>query len=131
MPTATSSAPSANGRRSALAHELQRLAREIDPDHPAVAREPRAVPARAAPGVEDALIGAEPRLQELGHERPGVAVPPVIVFGRRDAGVLLDLHQPMIVSSLSVRSHTRLSRSRKRSSSGAISSLYAGSPIMS
>src|SRR5437763_1556306 len=83
-------------------------------------------PARAAAGVEDALVGAEPRLQELGHERPGVSVPPVVVLGRRDAGVLLDLHQPMIVSSLSVRSHTRLSRSRKRSSSGAISSLYAG-----
>ncbi len=69
--------------------------------------------------------------EELGHERPGVAVPPVVVLGRGDARVLLDLHQPMIVSSLSVRSHTRRSRSRKRSSSGAISSLYAGSPIMS
>ncbi len=118
-------------RRPACAHELQGLLCQVDADHPAVAREPRAVPARAAAGVEDALVGAEPRLQELGHERPGVAVPPVVVFGRRDAGVLLDLHQPMIVSSLSVRSQTRLSRSRKRSSSGAISSLYAGSPIMS
>jgi predicted ATPase len=70
------------------AYVLQRLGGDVDPDDAAVVSEPRAVSSGTAAGVEDHLLVAEPRLQQIADERAGVAVPPVVGFDRGDACVL-------------------------------------------
>ena len=82
---------------------------QVDADDRAVLGEPRAVAARAAAGVEDPLVLArEPGREQVGHERTGVAVPPVVVLGRGDARVLLDLHRG---TTLAIRPDVRCGRS--------------------
>jgi hypothetical protein len=77
------------------AHERQRVEGPVDADGVAVATEPRAVPARTAACIEQHEIGApaETWSEEIGDERARVAIPPVVVLDRGDAGVLLDLHR--------------------------------------
>ena len=38
-------------------------------------------------------VARQPRSEQVGHDRPRVAVPPMVVFSRGDARVLLDLHR--------------------------------------
>ena len=57
----------------------------VDADHLSVASEPGAVAPGSASRVEDALVRSEPGAQEVGHQRAGVAVPPMVVLGRRYA----------------------------------------------
>ena len=53
----------------------------------------------------------EPRREQVGDERARVAVPPVVVFDRGDAGVLLDLHAARVPVELRQR---RLAGCRSR-----------------
>ena len=68
------------------------------------------MPPGPQPGVEQHEIGArtEARREEISDERTRVAIPPVVVLDRGDAGVLLDLHRGQgIGRSPVLASHTR------------------------
>jgi hypothetical protein len=78
--------------RSSRAHVVQRFVGAVGADDLAVTREPGSVATRAASGVQQTLIAAQPGLKKIVHDRAGIRVPPVVVLRGGNPLVVFRFH---------------------------------------